>query len=185
VLGPRDQLPRRPRRVLVAGVSGVGKSTLAGRIGAALDLPYTEIDALYHGPNWQPREQFETDVAHFTSADTWVTEWQYSTTRALLAQRADTLVWLDLPAAVALWRVVRRTWRRSRSHEQLWNGNAEPGMWHALTNREGIIVWAIRTRRRSRLNVLQVERDHPHLQVIRLRRTREVDVWLSARETRP
>ncbi len=85
MLGPRDPLPRDPLRILVAGVSGVGKSTLARRISAATGIRYTEIDALYHGENWVPREEFETDVAAFTTAETWVTEWQYSPVRALLA----------------------------------------------------------------------------------------------------
>lgn len=56
-----DPLPLSPRRVVVAGVSGSGKTRLAGRVGAALDLPHTEIDALFHGPDWTPRESFVDD----------------------------------------------------------------------------------------------------------------------------
>ena len=36
-LGPADPLPCRPRRVLVAGTSGSGKTTWAARIAAVLD----------------------------------------------------------------------------------------------------------------------------------------------------
>ena len=54
MLSAHDSL-HRPERVVVAGVSGVGKSTLARRISDALDLPYTEIDGLYHGAGWIPR----------------------------------------------------------------------------------------------------------------------------------
>ncbi|SFR78699.1 hypothetical protein SAMN05428970_2422 [Agromyces sp. CF514] len=67
-----------PRRVLVAGTSGSGKSTLARRIAAASDLPYQEIDALRHGPGWQPRASFLDDVDAFTRQPEWVIEWQYS-----------------------------------------------------------------------------------------------------------
>ena len=81
----RDPL-RTPTRVVVAGVSGVGRSTLARRISEALDLP----------------------------------------------------------SPVALFRVVRRTFIRSRRRIELWSGNTEPGMWHALADREGIIRWALR-----------------------------------------
>ena len=49
MLSQSDPLPARPQRVVVAGVSGVGKSTLALRIADVLGLPYTEIDALFHG----------------------------------------------------------------------------------------------------------------------------------------
>ena len=38
---------------------------------------------------------------------------------------ADTIVWLDLPTRVWLPRLARRTWRRVKDHETLWNGNTE------------------------------------------------------------
>jgi len=83
------ELPARPRRVLVTGGSGSGKSTLAARIGILAGLPYQEIDALYHGPQWQPRETFADDVAAFVAGSSWVIEWQYTSVRELLAGRAD------------------------------------------------------------------------------------------------
>ena len=169
----------RPHRVAVAGVSGVGKSTLARRIADVAGLPYTEIDVLYHGPNWVPREGFVDDVERFTSRPRWVTEWQYRSVRAILSTRADTLVWLDLPSAVAISRVVHRTITRSRTRVELWNGNTEPGLWHALSNREGIIRWALKHQRSYRRTVPITSKQHPHLQVVRLRSQSEVDAWLA------
>ncbi len=179
MLAAHDPLDHRPRRVLVAGVSGAGKSTLALRISERLALPYTEIDGLYHGPNWTPRDAFVPDVEEFSRAAEWVTEWQYRAVRELLAERADTLVWLDLPAGVTLGRVIRRTARRRRTREVLWNGNRQPGLWHAFTHRDGIVRWAVSTRRTYATSVPEVERSHPHLQVVRLRRQRDVDAWIA------
>ena len=65
MLSAHDSL-HRPERVVVAGVSGVGKSTLAHRISDTLDLPNAEIDGLYHGAGWRPRPQFFADVDLFT-----------------------------------------------------------------------------------------------------------------------
>jgi hypothetical protein len=173
-----DRLPAIPARVAIAGASGVGKTTLARRIGETLGLQYTEIDALYHGPNWVPRQGFLADVDVFTREPNWVTEWQYNLARPIIAERADLLVWLDLPAPVAVTRVVLRTVRRSRSREELWNGNVEPGIWHALTAREGIIRWALSTRRRYTRSVPATELEHPALTVVRLRSQAEVESWL-------
>ncbi|MBG6107355.1 AAA family ATPase [Frigoribacterium sp. CG_9.8] len=178
MLSWRDPL-RTPARVVVAGVSGVGKSTLARRIADARDLPYTEIDGLFHGAGWMPRPQFLADVDLLTQAPAWITEWQYRDARPLLSARADTLVWLDLPSPVALSRVLRRTIIRSRTRVELRNGNTEPGMWHAITNSEGIIRWALKHQRTYRRTVPITARDHPHLQVVRLRSQREVDAWLA------
>ncbi|MES2095033.1 MAG: AAA family ATPase [Actinomycetota bacterium] len=178
MLSFRDPLSK-PTRVAVAGVSGVGKSTLARRIADALGLPYTEIDGLYHGAGWVPRPEFLVEVELFTREPCWVTEWQYRDARPILSTRADTLVWLDLPSPVALSRVVRRTIHRSRTRVELWNGNTEPGMWHALVDREGIIRWALKHQRTYRRTVSIAEHEHPHLQVVRLRSQREVEAWLA------
>jgi ATP-dependent protease HslVU (ClpYQ) ATPase subunit len=40
-------LPVRPRRILVAGTSGAGKTTVARRVAAVLNIPNIEIDALF------------------------------------------------------------------------------------------------------------------------------------------
>ncbi|MHC5795987.1 P-loop NTPase family protein [Lacisediminihabitans sp. FW035] len=177
MLSSRDPI-RRPARVVVAGVSGVGKSTLARRISHALDLPYTEIDGLYHGAGWVPRPEFLVDVELFSREAEWITEWQYRDARPILSARADTLVWLDLPSPVAVWRVVSRTIHRSRTRVELWNGNTEPGLLHALTDPEGIIRWAVKHQRTYRRTVPAAAGQHPHLQVVRLRSQREVDAWL-------
>ena len=179
MLTASDPLSVSPQRIVIAGVSGVGKSTLARRIADATGLPYTEIDALFHGPNWVPRESFSADVEQFTAGVRWVTEWQYRPVRAMLSERADTMVWLHLAMPIALWRVVTRTIRRSVTREELWNGNVEPGMWDAVTNREGIIRWAVAGQRKYKLHIPTAEAEYPHLQVVRLRSQREVEQWLA------
>ena len=41
-----------PRKIVVKGTSGAGKSTFAAELARRLDLVYVELDALHHGPNW-------------------------------------------------------------------------------------------------------------------------------------
>ncbi|SDH47161.1 MULTISPECIES: AAA family ATPase [unclassified Leifsonia] len=175
-----DALPGRPRRVVVAGVSGSGKTTLAGRIAQLTGGPHTEIDGLRHGPGWEPRPEFVDDVDAFTAAEAWTTEWQYSAVRDLLAERADLLVWLDLPfARVTLPRVVRRTLHRRIHRTELWNGNHEPRLRTIFRDPEHIIRWSISSRNTYAERVPVAERAHPHLVVVRLRSTREVEHWLA------
>ena len=114
LLGPDAPLPTAPRRVLVTGASGAGKTTLARALSVRLGLPHTELDALFHGPGWRPRPEFLEEVRRLAAAPTWVTEWQYGPARPLLLARADLVVWLDLPRRVVMTRVVRRTLRRRR-----------------------------------------------------------------------
>jgi adenylate kinase family enzyme len=180
MLRPDDALPHRPRRVLVAGVTGSGKTTLAARIATITGGPHTEIDALFHGPGWVPRPEFLGDVGALIAAGSWTTEWQYGSARPMLAARADTLVWLDLPFwRVTLPRLLRRTIRRRITRQELWNGNVEPPLHTVFTDSEYIVRWAISTRRKYREQVPQLEARHPGLAVVRLRSQREVERWLA------
>ncbi|WNM25475.1 AAA family ATPase [Demequina capsici] len=175
-----DPLPRAPRRVLIAGVSGAGKSTLARSIAVTLDVPYTELDSLFHGPDWTPRARFLDDVRALVGADAWVTEWQYPSARQLLTERADLLIWLDQPfLTVTLPRVLRRTFVRRMRREQLWNGNTERPFHTFFTDPEHIVRWAWTTRNDYGERVASACADHPDLPVVRLRSPRQVDRWLA------
>lgn len=175
-----EPLPGRPKRVIIAGVSGVGKTHLARRVSEALCTPYTELDALYHGEGWVPREEFLNDVHALAAADSWVTEWQYRAARPVLASRADVVIWLDLPfLTVALPRVVLRTIRRRTQREVLWNGNAEPSLLTFLTDPEHIVRWAWATRNKYRVEVPELEFEYPHLTLVHLRSQRQVDEWIA------
>ncbi|WP_148615991.1 AAA family ATPase [Nocardioides rubriscoriae] len=177
MLGASDPLPHRPRRIVVAGVSGTGKTTLAARIGEVLGIEHVEIDALFHGEDWEPRPTFAAEVDAFTAREAWVTEWQYSSARPLLAARADLMVWLDLPFRVTLWRLTGRTLRRRFSRQTLWNGNREAPLHTFLTDRGHVVRWAIATRHRLRTAVPDAATAHPGLVVVRLHTQREVDHW--------
>jgi adenylate kinase family enzyme len=164
--------------VLVAGASGSGKTTVATRVAAALELPRLEIDGLYHGPGWVPRPTFVEDVHRFAAGEAWVVEWQYDAVRPHLLDRADTLVWLDLPRPLVMRQVVRRTLRRRLRRERLWNGNLEPPLRTIVTDREHIVRWAWTTHGRTAPRVLVAAQERPDLVVVRLRTRAEVEQWL-------
>lgn len=174
-----DVLPRRPRRVLVAGTSGSGKTTLSAMISATLHVPHIEIDGLYHGPNWTPRESFRAEVESFAARDGWVTEWQYSSVRGLLTERADLLVWLDLPLRTVMRQVIVRTLSRRWRRVMLWNGNLEPPLRTILTDKEHIIRWAWDTRHNTAARIGALDSQYPALPVVRLRSHRQVRAWLA------
>lgn len=93
----------------------------------------------------------------------------------LVLRSADAVVWLDLPIRVWLPRLIRRTARRVRGHEQLWNGNKE-SLATAVWGRDSLFAWALRThfgRRRAWPQELA------HLHVIRLRKLAEVQEFLA------
>ena len=174
-----DVLSCAPRRILVAGTSGSGKTTLARRVAAMAGVPHTEIDALFHGPGWMPRESFMGEVTALAAQPGWVTEWQYGVARPLLLQRADLLVWLDLPLTVVMQRVVRRTVVRRLGRTVLWNGNQEPPLRTFFTDPDHSVRWAWRTRHATARRVAGAVTSRPDLTVVRLTSQPAVDGWLA------
>jgi adenylate kinase family enzyme len=179
VLDATDPLPQRPRRIAVAGPSGAGKTTLAARIAELLGIPHIELDGLFHGPGWTPRESFAADVDAFSAGPNWVTEWQYPAARAVLADRADLLVWLDFTRATVMRQVVRRTVRRRLRRQVLWNGNVEPAMRTVLTDPEYVVRWAWSTWSETGPRVAALHRRRPELTIVRLADRRAARHWLS------
>ncbi|WP_265521958.1 AAA family ATPase [Oerskovia flava] len=180
ILRPDDALPLETRRILVAGTSGAGKTTLAARVGSTLGVPHVELDGLFHGPSWTPRPSFVEDVAAFCAQDAWVTEWQYRAVRRMLARRADLVLWLDLPRATVMRQVSLRTISRRLQHEELWNGNVEPPLRTMLTDPDHVVRWAWRTHSTTRARIAELLDLQPDLAVVRLRNRREIDALLGA-----
>lgn len=180
LLGYRDALPSPPRRILVAGVSGSGKTTLARQLAAALGIASVELDELHWGPQWMIRDTFLDDVRRFSAAPSWVCEWQYALARAILIERADTLVWLDHRTRTVMFRLVCRTLRRRSRGTELWHGNMEPSTWTLFTNRDHIVRWAWRTHPKTaqRVHDLLAGPDRDRLTIVRLRGPRDTRRWL-------
>ncbi|WP_232520033.1 AAA family ATPase [Actinosynnema pretiosum] len=180
LLGPSDELPLTPRRVLVAGTSGSGKTTPPGRIGESLGLPHVELDSLFRGPGQQPRPEFADDVRALAARPRWVTEWQHHDARPVLAARADLPVRLDHPRAAALRRLVRRTALRRVADTVLWSGKAKPPLYTVFTDREHVVRWAWNAHggTRHHVDVLRAC-GGPAPVLVRLRGQHEVDEWRS------
>ncbi|MFJ4252384.1 AAA family ATPase [Microbacterium sp. NPDC090003] len=184
MLSADDPLPRVPRRVLVAGVTGSGKTTLAGRVARLWGLRHVEIDALFHGPEWTPRPEFLDDVRAFASEDRWVTEWQYTSkgTDDILTPRADLAIWLDYPYHVVRSRLLRRTIGRSILRTRLWNGNVEKPIWKMFRRspEENLLAWQTATLGKWAERMPVAAAEFPHLTIVRLRHPREAERWLRA-----
>ncbi|GAB3599003.1 P-loop NTPase family protein [Microbacterium tumbae] len=183
MLSIADAVSFRPERILIAGVSGAGKTTFATRLSAVLDLPRHELDALHHGPNWTPRPEFLDEVRAFASAERWVTEWQYTAkgVDAVLPPRAQLVVWLDYPHRIVRARLWRRTLARSILRRRLYNGNVEPTLWKLATTAEpaeNVLRWQTATLERWRERMPGYAAQFPHLTILRLTHPREARRWL-------
>lgn len=93
-------------------------------------MPFVELDDIHHQPNWTPIDAgaFHARLDEITTGDGWVIDGNYRTlvVEGPVWERADTVVWLDLPRHEVMRQVIGRTLRRTLTREGLWNGNREP-----------------------------------------------------------
>jgi adenylate kinase family enzyme len=175
------------RRIVIIGITGSGKTTLATRLARHLRAPRVELDELHWGPNWTPAppEHFRAAADAATAHHRWVADGNYRAVRDLVWPRADTLIWLDYPLIVNLWRLTRRNIARIATGAELYHGNRESFRTHFLS-RDSLYLWALQSHRRRPQDWtdLFAGRDYPHLAILRLRSPKATRRWL-ARVTRP
>lgn len=167
------------QRVMIVGGPGSGKSTLARIMGDRLGLPVFHMDKILHLPGWQPRPTAEKHaMAHeIEQKDAWVFEGGMSSTYATRAARADTLIWLDLPMVLRLWRVTRRLWQSY--------GQTRPDMAEGCVETVGMhtwefYVWIVRTRRKQRAKIMKlIAEEGGDLEVHHLTGSRAVEAFLA------
>ncbi len=180
------------RRIIVIGSSCAGKSTLAERLAASMGVPFVELDALFWKPGWVESEddEFCAKISKAAAGEAWVVAGGYHRqTTATIWPRAETVIWLDLPLRVTVWRILRRSWARWRRHELLWGTNEER-FWDQLKiwNREdSLIAFTVGTRheRHRRYLGAMSEPQWAHIRFIRLRSAAEIELFVKSLEATP
>ena len=98
------------QRVLVIGPCGSGKSTLSGELGRRLSLPVHHIDQLRWRPGWVEcgKEELRAKLQQIIATERWLIDGNYGGSLDMRLSRADTVVYLDFPIRLCLWRLMRR-----------------------------------------------------------------------------
>jgi adenylate kinase family enzyme len=167
------------RRVLVIGSGGAGKSTLSRRLGERLGLEVIHLDVAYWLPGWvePPKDEWARKVDEFCQRDSWVIDGNYSDTLERRLAACDTVVFLDLPRTVCVWRVLKRRvmyWATPRP--DVAEGCPE------TVNAE-FLLWVWNYPVRSRPKVLPLlEKYGADKKVVRLRSSAEVERFLNRLE---
>ena len=92
-------------RVVVIGCAGSGKSTLARQLAGRTGLPLVERDGL--GVEGSPG--YLSAVAEMAARPRWILDGAPYYADELVYSAADTVVFLDYPKVLVLWRVLWRT----------------------------------------------------------------------------
>src|SRR5262245_46828 len=101
------------QRVAIIGPGGAGKTSLALELGRRTGLPVVHLDRVYWRAGWvePPDEDWERDHREALSGEAWIADGNFGSTMAERLALADTIVLLDPPPLLCLWRVAWRSVR--------------------------------------------------------------------------
>ena len=170
--------PVAPARIAVHGASGSGKTTLAGVLADHLGIECTELDGLFHQPDWTPlpTDEFRSAVARVVDGPGWVVDGNYRQVRDLVWARAEVIVVIDLPRWRVMAQLLRRTVTRAAVGAELWNGNRERFSNLVSTDdARNVVLWSWRTHYRYHGELQAAARaEAPHARLVVLSDRRSV-----------
>lgn len=164
------------KRVLIIGSSGAGKSTFARRLGLISGLKVIHLDRLHWRPNWaEPsKEEWKRIVADALKGDSWIMDGNYGGTMKMRLAACDTVIFLDMPRWLCVYRVIRRsTIYRKAARPDMADGCEERFDWDFVK-----WVWQYPTRSKPRVESL-LSAVPSSTKVIRLSSKVQVEQFLS------
>ncbi len=119
-----DSQTKASRKVFVVGCSGSGKTTVARILATRFEVQLHELDFIAWDSDGAllPYDSRVSIADRLSSSNGWVAEGTYLGWTSAFMERADVIVWMDVPLRVALWRVF---WRHLRA--ELRRDNRFPG----------------------------------------------------------
>ena len=98
------------KKIIIIGSGGAGKSTLARRLGAITGSTVIHLDKVYWQPNWNEpnKSEWQKTVEEMLADDAWIMDGNFGGTLAMRIEASDTVILLDLPRTVCLYRVLKR-----------------------------------------------------------------------------
>lgn len=97
-------------KVVIIGSGGSGKSTLARQLGEKLKINVLHLDSLFWKPGWveTPREEWIDSQQELVKLESWIMDGNYSGTMEIRLNAADTIIFLDIPRIICIYRAFKR-----------------------------------------------------------------------------
>lgn len=166
----------RMKRILVIGSSGAGKSTFARNLGEKTGLKVIHLDKLYWKPNWVEtidKDEWKRVVQKTLGGDAWIIDGNYSGTMEMRLEKCDTVIFLDLPRAVCVYRILKRVaLSYGKTRVDMAEGCPEQFDWEFIK-----WVWNYPTRTKPEVEAL-LTRFGGEKKIIRLKSKKEVENFL-------
>jgi adenylate kinase family enzyme len=155
--GHLDGIMADMKRIAIIGCGGAGKSTLSVALSATLGIECHHLDRMFLSAGGQPhrklkgaaRGQFLSEHATVLKQPSWIIDGNFNCAMDARFERADTIIFLDLPTTTCLRGVITRDFqRRGLPGVDIIGGNSARLSWVFLR-------YILRYRRRRRPALLE------------------------------
>lgn len=101
------------KRIAIIGNAGSGKSTLTLKLHQLLNLPVYHLDKYFWKPGWKRPDPGEYKIIHdqLCDQDTWIMDGMNLRLLEYRINKADVIIFLDVPRYIAFWQIFKRTIR--------------------------------------------------------------------------
>jgi adenylate kinase family enzyme len=169
-------------RISVIGTSGSGKTMFAEKLVQAAGMRHIDLDAINWQPNWTDLnstdvEEFRRRVTAAVADEAWVCSGNYGKVMKIVLARATHLVWLDYPRWLVMARVLRRSFVRAWTGDELWPNTGNRESFSRWLDKGHPIRWAWDTHadRKKRFDALMSDPALAHLERIRVTEPRDAE----------
>ncbi len=99
------------KKILIIGSGGAGKSTFARKLHELTGIELIHLDKLYWKPNWieTPKDEWKETIESIIEKDSWIMDGNYGGTMEMRFAACDTVIFLDLPRTICVWRALKRS----------------------------------------------------------------------------
>jgi adenylate kinase family enzyme len=136
------------QRIMIIGSSGSGKTVLSQLLNKRFNLPLYHLDLFFWRPNWVPTpdEEWKAFIKNLVKEDKWILDGNFTSTLDLRIQHADTIIFIDLPRVLRLYRVVKRRLMKNRERPDINKHCKEQLDWKLLKS-----VWLFGKKRKPEI----------------------------------
>lgn len=158
------------KRIIVIGCGGAGKSTFSRNLSDKLNIPVYHLDKIFWNRGWiqTPQEEFDIKLKSLVNKDKWIIDGNYIRTLDMRAERADTIIFINMSTYLCLYRTIKR--------RIMYNGKSRPDMAEGCP--EGVdfefFKWILNYNKKIRPEILEKLKKYNDKTVIILNGKKEV-----------
>lgn len=140
-----------------------------------LDLPVVHLDTYYWNADWvpKPNEEWNNIVEQFINEEHWIMDGNYSRTMDIRINKADLIIFLDMPRLLCIYRIIKR--------RIIYHKKSRPDMNQECPEKLDwdFVKWVWNYRKKGRVNTIKkLEQIKGRKEVVILRTRKEMDEFI-------